>query len=107
MVFVDHSGNVKLRNQRGHEYSNPNLAVRRRSMSFLRRDVCVVMSDSSSRSVSPQGESSDYDDLIRQPIQLFGLKCEKWDDVYAVLKDHSDHPELLDKFLILYCTHIK
>ena len=82
---------------------------------FRSRLDCVLMSEPSTKSLSTQNESN-YDDSSdsgddmessREPIQLFGSKCENWDDVYAVLNEQSEQPELLEKFLVLYRIHVE
>ena len=68
------------------------------------------MSGTPEESVSLENTSNDYDsydsddnmELDRQSIQLFGSKCDTWNDVCVVLKQR---PELLEKFLFLYRKH--
>jgi hypothetical protein len=69
------------------------------------------MSDAGSESLSPaEGSpgynesniSDDHMELDRETIQLYGCKCENWDDVYTVLAEKSRNPQVLEKFLFLY-----
>jgi hypothetical protein len=56
---------------------------------------------------SSEDESDESDESIeddRHPFQLFGTKCENWDDVVAVLKEW---PKLLENFLFLYRKPLK
>ena len=73
----------------------------------------IVMSDNPSKLVFTPEDNSNYvgsDESVdemesdHEPIQLFGRKCESWDDICAVLKECSN---LLDKFLFLYRMHGK
>ena len=68
----------------------------------------ILMSDTASKLVSTPDDNSNYFDSDEsvdgmesdhEPIQLFGRKCESWDDICVVLKECSD---LWDKFLFLY-----
>ena len=58
-----------------------------------------------SSNYSSLDDSGDDTDADREPIQLFNLKCDNWNDVYAVIQ--SEQPELLEKFLFLYRRHVK
>lgn len=67
----------------------------------------IVMSGTLEKPVSPEYDSNDYDsddsddnvELDRQPMQLFGSKCDNWNDVCAALKQR---PKLLEDSLFLY-----
>ena len=92
------------------QFNRENFNISFESVSHL--DSCVLMSAKSfsTQNESSYDDSSDSDDDMessREPIQLFGSKCENWDDVHAVLKEHSEQPELLDKFLVLYRIHVE
>jgi hypothetical protein len=56
--------------------------------------------DATSKVIAPEDKSGD--DV--ESIQLFGTKCENWDDVAAVLKER---PNLLERFLFLYRKLLK
>jgi len=68
------------------------------------------MSDGISKPESLLDNSGSYDsdddmDVDRNPLQLFGQQCENWEDVYTLFE--TEHPELLEKFLLLYRTHLR
>jgi hypothetical protein len=48
----------------------------------------------------PEDEPDEPDESVEDdyiPFQLFGTKCESWDDVVAALKES---PELLERFFV-------
>ena len=62
----------------------------------------MMVFDAPSKGLAPEDESDESDESdhdVYHPLQLFGTKCENWDDVVAVLKEKSD---LLESFLFLY-----
>jgi hypothetical protein len=63
--------------------------------------------DAPSKGLAPEDQADESDDDVeydRQPFQLFGTKCESWDDVVVVLKERLN---LLESFLFLYRKLLK